>query len=287
MSFDCRSFEDLMEAFLDGTLTEREARAAREHLLACAACHELAEIAGAPVEAMPDLTAQVLARTSGSSCDHARNGLCAYVDGRAGAVDAELIRMHVAGCEACATLSNVLAELATDLPALAEMDPGERFTAEVLARTVPRRSETPRWVEQIVQGWERLIRRPRFAAEGAYVMTLLMLVILGVPGALLAGAPGRVAQTATREIAVPVQKTVAELKTTVTDRAQKTLDSTGARVADEARVTADRLAAYSSHLLEDLKTGMGTFWSRLASGLASDDNNEPTADDESQDGEEK
>ena len=76
-------------------------------------------------------------------------------------MDAELIRMHMAGCEACATLSNVLAELATDLPALAEMDPGERFTAEVLARTVPRSSETPRWIGQLVQGWERLIRRPR------------------------------------------------------------------------------------------------------------------------------
>ena len=269
MSFDCRSFEELMEAFLDGTLTGRDARAAREHLLACADCHELAEIAGAPVEAMPDLTAQVLARTSGSSCDHARNGLSEYVDGRAGAVDAELIRMHMAGCEACATLSNVLAELATDLPALAEMDPGERFTAEVLARTVPRSSETPRWIGQLVQGWERLIRRPRFALEGAYVMTLLLLVVLGVPGALLAGAPGRVAQTATHEIAAPVQKTVVELKATV---------------SDEARATADGLAAYSSHLLEDLKTGMGTFWSRLASGLANDDKNEPSANDESQDG---
>jgi hypothetical protein len=81
-----------------------------------------------------------------------------------------------------------------------------------------------------------------------------------------------VAQTATHEIAVPVQRSVVELKATV---------------ADEARATADGLAAYSSHLLEDLKTGMGTFWSRLASGLESDDKNEPSANDESQDGDGK
>jgi len=286
MSFDCRSFEDVMEAFLDGTLTGRNAREVREHLLTCADCHELAEIAGAPVEAMPDLTAQVLARTSGSSCDHARNGLCEYIDGLADAVDAELIRMHVAGCEACATLSNVLAELATDLPALAEMNPGERFTAEVLARTVPRGGQTPRWVEQLVQGWNRLIRRPRFALEGAYVMTLLMLVVLGVPGALLAGAPGRVAHAATHEIAEPVQKTVVELKATVSERAKQALDSTGAKVADEARTTADGLGAYSSRMFENLKTRMGTFWSRVASGLANDEENESSADDDDQDGDE-
>ena len=200
--------------------------------------------------------------------------------------------MHLSGCEPCATLSIVLAELATDLPALAEMNPGERFTAEVVARTVPRRrasrrGETPRWVERLVQGWDRMIRRPRFALEGAYAMTLLLLVIVGVPGALVAGAPGRVAKAATHEIVAPVQKTVVELKTTVSARAHRTLDSTGAKVADEARATADGLATYSSHLLDDLKSGLGTFWSRLASGLTNDDDNPSSADDDGQDGDEE
>jgi predicted anti-sigma-YlaC factor YlaD len=284
MSFDCRRFEEVLEAFLDGTLTGQDALAAREHRRTCADCNELVEIAGAPMDAAPDLAAHVLAHTSGSPCDRASEGLCDLVDGRAAAVDVELIGMHVSNCEACSTLSNVLTELATDLPALAEMNPGERFTAEVLARTLPRGEDRPNWIEQLVQGWNRLIRRPRFALEGAYVMTLLMLVILGVPGALLAGAPGKMAQTAKREIAEPVQQTVVELKATVSERAQQTLDTTGARVADEARSTANGLTAYSSRVFEKLKTGMGTFWSRLASGQANDDNNESSANDDGQDG---
>lgn len=284
MSFDCRRFEQALEAFLEGKLTGQDALAAREHLRTCSDCKELVEIAGAPMEEAPDLTANVLARTSGSACDSASEGLCDLVDGRAAAVDAELIRMHLSNCEACSTLSSVLTELAADLPALAEMHPGERFTAEVLARTLPHGEEAPNWIEQLVQGWNRLIRRPRFALEGAYVMTLLMLVILGVPGALLAGAPGKVAQTAKREIAEPVQQTVVELKATISDRTQQTLDSTGARVADEARATADGMAAYSSRAFEKLKTGMGTFWSRLASGQANDDENESSTHDDSQDG---
>ncbi|MBW2278169.1 MAG: zf-HC2 domain-containing protein, partial [Deltaproteobacteria bacterium] len=219
MSFDCRSFEDLLEAYLDGALTGGDALAAQEHLRTCGDCLDLARIAGGPVESIPDLTARVLERTSGSSCDSAQQGLCDYVDGQAAAVDAELIRMHLSSCEDCAALSVVITELATDLPLLARIDPGEQFTAEVLARTTPTRDRSPRWVEQLAQGWDRLIRRPRFAFEGAYVMTVLLLVTLGVPGALLAEAPGKMVQTAKREIASPVQRTVVELGVTVSERA--------------------------------------------------------------------
>lgn len=287
MSFDCRRFEHVLEAYLDGTLPATEARAAQDHLRDCADCHELALIAGAPVDAAPDLTAQVLARTSGPPCERAKDSLCDYVDGQAADVDAELIRMHVASCADCAALSNLLVELTADLPMLAEIQPDERFMTDVLARTAGRRAATARWVEQLLQGWERLIRRPRFALEGAYVMTLLLLVVLGVPGALLAGAPSRVVETASREIASPVRRTVVELGVTVSGRAQETLDSTGARVTEEARATADDVTAYSTRMLESLKSGMGTFWSRVASGRSNDDENESPDDGDSQDGDER
>ena len=284
MSFDCRRFEGALEAFLDGTLAGSEARAAREHLQACADCHELALIATVTVDATPDLAEQVLARTSGPACERAKQRLCEYVDGQVGEVDAELIRMHVAGCADCATLSNVLVELTAELPLLVEIQPDERFTADVLARTAPGRRKTARWIEQLVQGWDRLTRRPRFAFEGAYVLTVLLLVILGVPGALLAGAPSRVAETATRDIVSPVRQTVIELGVTVSDRARETLDTTGARVAEEARATVDDMAAYSTRMFEDLRIGMGTFWSRLASRQANDDENESPDDKDGQDG---
>ena len=284
MSFDCRSFEDVLEAYLDGTLTGRDARAARQHLRTCADCHELATIAGAPIEATPDLTAHVLERTSGSSCDHVRGSLCDHVDGRAEAVDAELIRMHLSNCEDCATLSIVLTELTAGLPSLAEIDPGEQFTAEVLARTAPSRARSARWIEQFVEGWDRLIQRPRFALEGAYVMTVLLLVILGVPGALLAGAPAKMVETAKHEIASPVTRTVVELGVTVTERTKQTMDTTGAKVAEEAQAKAEGMAAYSKRMIENLKTGLGTFWSRLASRDANDDENESPDNGDSQDG---
>jgi len=288
MSFDCRNFEEVLEAYLDGELTGRDTNVAREHLRTCADCHELAKIAGAPVEAAPDLTTQVLERTSGSSCDRARQNLCEYVDGRAETVDAELIRMHLSSCEDCAALSVVMAELVTDLPSLAEIDPGEQFTAEVLARTAPAipptRDRSVRWIEQLAQGWDRMIRRPRFALEGAYVMTVLLLVSLGVPGALLAEAPGKMVQTAKREIASPVQRTVVELGVTVSERAQQTVDTTGTKVAEEARATADGMADYSARVIEDLKTGVGTFWSRLASRQSNDDQNESPDNGDGQDG---
>jgi predicted anti-sigma-YlaC factor YlaD len=287
MSLDCRSFEDLLEAYLDGTLTGSDALAAREHLRACAECLELAKIAGAPLETTPDLAAGVLERTSGATCDSARQDLCDYVDGRTEALDAELIRMHLSGCEDCAALSVVMAELATDLPLLAEIDPGERFTAEVLARTTPVVARSARWLGQLVRSWDRMIRRPRFALEGAYVMTVLLLVILGVPGALLAEAPSKMVQTAKREIASPVQRTVVELGVTVSERAQQTLDTAGTKVAEEAHATAGGMADYSSRLIEDLKTGVGTFWSRLASRQSNDDQNQSPDQGDGQDGEER
>ncbi len=287
MSFDCRRFDKVLEAFLDGTLPAAEARAAQDHLRACADCHELALIAGAPIDAAPDLTAQVLARTSGQPCEGAKDNLCDYVDGRAADVDAELIRMHIASCADCAALGDVLVELTADLPLLAEIQLDERFTADVLARTAAGRERSARWIEQLVQGWDRLIRRPRFALEGAYVLTILLLVFLGVPGALLAGAPGRVAETATREIASPVRQTVVELGVTFSERTRETLDTTGERVAVEAQATADDVAAYSVRMFEDLKIGMGTFWSRLASRQANDDENDSPDNGDGQDGDER
>jgi len=287
MSFDCRQFEDVLEAFLDGTLDDGDARTAQEHLRTCPDCHELALIAGAPVQAAPDLTTQVLARTSGPSCERAQEILCEFVDGGAETVEAELIRMHLSDCADCTALSNVLVELRTDLPLLAEIQPDERFTAEVLARTIPRPRRIATWIDRLVLGWDQLMRRPRFALEGAYVLTVLLLVVLGVPGALLAGAPGRVAETAARDIASPVRHTVVELGVTVSDRAQRTLDATGALVTEEARATADDMTSFSARMFEDLKTGMGTFWSRLASRDANDDENNSPDDGDARDGDEK
>jgi hypothetical protein len=47
------------------------------------------------------------------------------------------------------------------------------------------------------------------------------------------------------------------------------------------------MTAYSTRMLEDLKTGMGTFWSRVASRDANDDENYSPVDGDGQDGDER
>jgi anti-sigma factor RsiW len=284
MKDDCRRFEANLEAFLDGRLSPGETRAAREHILDCANCRELVEIAGGAGEAPPELAADVLERTSGSPCDHARQALCEYVDGQADAVATELMRMHLSGCEACSALANVLVELSADLPALAQLDPGESFTAGVLALTLPSPVERPGWIDRARQGWTRLVRRPRFALEGAYVMTLLLLVALGVPGALLAGAPTRLALTARHEIASPVQESVVGLRAEVSEHAQRALDATESKLSAEARATADGMTSYTTQTIDKLKISFGTFWTRLASRQTNDDENGSPSSGDDQDG---
>ena len=90
---------------------------------------------------MDDLVGSILERTSGSPCPRAREGLAERGLGQAAdPVGEELLRAHLETCEQCAALSRVLAGLEETLPLLAEIEPGEEFTAQVLARTPPRRT---------------------------------------------------------------------------------------------------------------------------------------------------
>ncbi|HJQ98853.1 MAG TPA: zf-HC2 domain-containing protein [Candidatus Polarisedimenticolaceae bacterium] len=88
---------------------------------------------------------RVLARTSGPACAAAEDRFASYVDGELDAVDRELVAGHVAGCRPCRE-------------ELAQM----RATA---AR--------PRWADT----WRRLMLRPRFALEMAYIGAVVLCVI--------------------------------------------------------------------------------------------------------------
>jgi hypothetical protein len=107
-----------------------------------------------------------------------------------------------------------LAQLRQELPALAEADPGAGFATAVLAATlggdlaapapVPAqaptatlsrlrtlaRLRTPARLDPATL-WQRLLRRPRLALEGSYVVTMLALLIFGLPTWSAAESPVR------------------------------------------------------------------------------------------------
>jgi len=156
------------------------------------------------------LTRSILARTSGDPCGAAHERLVAWADGELDAVDAELVRGHLAACADCAALVVALGRAAAELPTLCEVRPDVDLVAAVLARTHPRPSLAARIRARAVAAAEGLLRRPRIAWEAAYVGTFVLAIVFAAPVSPLAGVPER-ALAATRgnpigELAEPVAR---------------------------------------------------------------------------------
>jgi hypothetical protein len=133
---------------------------------------------------MPDLTAAILARTSGPACGRFHDLACDLADDLLTGDDLALAEGHLAHCPACRALVSSLREAALVLPAFAQAAPGEAFTASVLAQT--RRLCLVQPPDRLVEGWTRFLRRPRAALESAYLATAagLILTQIPLPGAL-------------------------------------------------------------------------------------------------------
>ena len=124
----------------------------------------------------PDLTAAILARTSGVACPRLRSVACEYVDGELDVADARLVEGHAAHCPGCRGLLETLRGAHLALPALAELDPGPFLATRVRQACQRARSPGP---------WARLLERPRLALEGALLgATLLTLVQVVTPTTL-------------------------------------------------------------------------------------------------------
>lgn len=186
----CTHFEERWDGFLTGSLSDVEQRAAAAHLQGCAGCtalvnalrEVLAELPAAAASAaeMPsDLAINVLARTSGGACGAAQDRLCALVDGLLPAADAGLVETHLLHCTRCASLRTTLVWLGTTLPAMAMLDPGPDFTRDVVAATAPQPKRPAPWRAAFTEHWQRLVARPRFAWEAAYVGLLLLVALFG------------------------------------------------------------------------------------------------------------
>jgi hypothetical protein len=125
----------------------------------------------------PDLTAAILARTSGPACQRLRALACDLVDGALAPEDQTLARGHLEHCPRCRNLVANLA-LATDLlPGFMEIEPGPAFTEAVLAATQP----PPAQEDPLAANWRRLLRRPRFCLEVAYLATAAGFIAIQIP----------------------------------------------------------------------------------------------------------
>ncbi len=164
-----------------------ERQRAEDHLRICPSCRELARVVCSDIDVPPlpppkDLMRSILERTSGPACGRAREHLCDFVDGTLAPGYAEILSLHLADCGECSALAESLSELRETLPQLGEIDPGMNFTYSVIRATSGRQQEphmSP-WL-RIQQWWLRLIQRPRFSWEAAYLGTILLVCVLGNP----------------------------------------------------------------------------------------------------------
>lgn len=309
---DCRSFLDRLEALLDETLGDDAGRAAEEHLRECADCRQLVELArtepdGTAIDLPDNLTGSILERTSGSACETARDRLCDYVDGSLSGIDAELVRLHLDGCEPCEGLALALVSLAGELPTMAEIEPDSAFVSDVVARTVPWRRRLARRLEKLTairELWPRVVRRPRFALEGAYVGTLVLVLIFG-PNLPLAGVPQKAIDMIRARPLVESERArdgIARFEGQVVSSARDIWEATGGEVAAGSRRVATDLAqryertdetrsdlgrragelvdaardadpGAASTALRGIGSDLGTLWERLASNESEERDN--------------
>lgn len=206
MTMNCERFEARLDDYLDGRLSDIERRAADEHLAQCDACTALLRtlgdmLANLPATTTPGpqpdalLTSAIVERTSGSPCERAQGFLVELVDGALGSEDTSLVRSHLEHCTRCAALHGALQWLGHELPAMAEIDPGPAFTRGVVASTAGRPAARPQrgpaWREAAAEWWVRMVARPRFAWEAAYVALLVLVVLFGTSVSPFRGVPSR------------------------------------------------------------------------------------------------
>jgi hypothetical protein len=286
MKMDCHTLLERMDGVRNGTLTGDERRAAEEHLAGCADCR-----AALRVEPPADLTETILARTTGRTCDSAHRRLCDYVDRLLEPLDGELVGRHIDTCRECAGLTRTLERMALDLPSLAELQPDERFVGDVLARTSAPRVERLDWAARISEIWEQLVRRPRFALEGAYIGTFVLVLLIGIPSSPLAGVADKALRLTNVNPVVELREPMVRVETEVADRVSHAWSSGASTVVGASRQVADDVGRFSEDTFNTVTGRIGTFWDQLASDQEQSDQSQdqqtsdrPVSDPQSNDG---
>lgn len=224
---------------------------------------------------MDDLIDSILARTSGSACPAARERLAGSgLDLAADPVGEELLRAHLRRCAECEELSRVLAGLDESLPLLASLDPGEEFTARVVARTSARRRPARAWAARLGRALESLLSRPRLAWEGAYLGVVLLAVVFGLPGSPLRSVPGQFLEQLRQDPTAALRASVGALESRVSEESGAVWQSATGRASE----LADGMARESEKALRSIREDLGTFWGGLSSEEGEGGDTAPTDD---------
>lgn len=184
---DCDRIHEWLDPWLAGELEPDRAAQFAAHLDSCAECSAVVATLGA-ADLSDDLVLRpVLAATSGRTCPRVQDVLAG--DPQATPREREWASAHVEHCAACANVAGVLATLPQILPTLATADPGPDFTAEVLLATLPRPSLWSVFLTRARDHLARWPRRPGFAQELAFAVTVVLVLLTSLPGSPLGEAP--------------------------------------------------------------------------------------------------
>jgi len=147
-------------------------------------------------DARRSMTAAVLTRTTGSPCQRARVLIGSRPDEPLDAPTNALLSAHLDHCPACRELDAAVRDSRSVLAAWSEVEPTADFADGVIGAT-SRRHPWPQsaggrplsslwewslaWRWRAADAWARLVERPRFSIELAYVATVLLMVLSGGP----------------------------------------------------------------------------------------------------------
>jgi hypothetical protein len=241
-----------------------------DHASACESCRQWRATFAEGSElwragAGADVAVPVMAMAGGAPCDRARELLASIREAALDPTDTELLAAHTARCAECRTFAAALASITLALPTLAEWDPGPGFAASVLART-SRGSADPSWGDRWRVAWQRLVQRPRFAWEAAYVATLCWLLIFGHPVTALDWTTARVSAVARDTVPAQVreaQTRVVSWRERVTadvDRAVSVMASGRASMAQAASAAQRQATTWWTNLAADVLSLLESSW---------------------------
>jgi hypothetical protein len=281
---NCVRFTRILAEYIEGQLPAGERSAAEDHLEKCPSCRKLLEVTTGGIDILPEemregLTRSILDCTScGPACPRVASLLWEFAGGEQSSEESHLIALHLDHCAGCRSIAAELAGIQAVLPAMAEIDPGETFTREVVRITSGKHAYRPDLRTRLEGWWNRMVQRPRFALEAAYVCTVLLIFVLSpfLPFRDLA------LQTVPSKALYPSAKYIASIwmdaKAPLSIQAQKVASaaaSSNRAVSATLSGLAERSARASSHALNEslqriegwnLKEAgsLGAFWDRLS-----------------------
>ena len=194
MTRDCERWDARLDDFLAGRLDASEETLFLAHADFCPRCGDLLRLVGADLpdlgdaedSAVPDLTADVMAATSGGSCERAAELLARRPDGDLSERDGALLDAHLAHCDDCCELARTLAWVLPTVADLADPELDAAFTYDVLRGTAlyrerKRAGVLGRFGDRVRSWWGGQVRRPQFAWEVAFGATVVLVLLFGTP----------------------------------------------------------------------------------------------------------